>query len=279
MAGVSLHGRNVDKSWLFHDLRKHVHSMGYGHLRWHGFSLEGINRNRFRLMNTTMRYQSKLLWGLSGTRELTIGDLGIATGVWLHCQTDREDEPEQTARFCLQSIVLAILINNNISAVCRLVSYVNPRPSFTLDDVSLCLYYDNILQSKTHKAFARSKQHLVEEGNNDNDLTIPVYGFSCLSYTNWWSHGLSSRQSAIKQWHSRTLYCDCHGQLCFEKRDWCCGSGDGPHIAWYKYCIERLAAERVYKMEHERSKGHKARTDIRWTSHHSQGEPQVLAWS
>ena len=207
MAGVSLHGRNGDKSWLLHDLRKHVHSMGYGHLRWHGFSLEGINRNRFRLMNTTMRYQSKQLWGLSGTRELTIGDLGITTDVWLHCQTDMEDEPEQTARFCLQSIVLAILINNNISAVCRLVSYVNPRPSFTLDDVSLCLYYDNILQSKTHKAFARNKQHLVEDGNNDNDLTIPVYGFSCLSYTNWWSHGLSSRQSAIEQWHSRTLFC------------------------------------------------------------------------
>lgn len=39
----------------------------------------------------------------------------------------------------------------------------------------------------------------------------------------------------------------CHGQLCFEKRDWCCGSGDGPHIAWYKCCIERWAAERVYK--------------------------------
>ena len=31
------------------------------------------------------------------------------------------------------------------------------------------------------------------------------------------------------------------------------------------------------KMEHERSKGHKARTDIRWTFHHSQSEPQVFA--
>ena len=31
------------------------------------------------------------------------------------------------------------------------------------------------------------------------------------------------------------------------------------------------------KMEHERSKGHKSRTDIRWTFHHSQGEPQVFA--
>lgn len=31
------------------------------------------------------------------------------------------------------------------------------------------------------------------------------------------------------------------------------------------------------KMEHERSKGHKARTDIRLTFHHSQSEPQVFA--
>ena len=31
------------------------------------------------------------------------------------------------------------------------------------------------------------------------------------------------------------------------------------------------------KMEHEQSKGHKAQTDIRWTFHHSQGEPQVFA--
>ena len=158
---------------------------GYGHLRWHGFSLEGtrtlwsINRNRFRLMNTTMRYQSNQLWGLLGTLEWTMKHLIITA------DSEMEDKPEQTARLCLQSIVLAILINNNISAIYRLVSYSGgsksrfyPGRCFPV----ICLYHDDILQSKTQEAFARTlNKHgwWRQQRQRFNYIRIR---FSCLLY-------------------------------------------------------------------------------------------------